>query len=97
MSLWTRLAKLEKAKPPQAITLSQAIEANDAATTEAFLAQYGITVDPDAVVPDKIERELERRIAEIEGRRLPCGLKLLSPGAQVDEETTDDRETDSCS
>jgi hypothetical protein len=97
VSLKSRLAKLEKHKPPQTITLSQAIEANDAATTEAFLAQHNIAVDPAAVVHDKVERELERLIAEAEGRRrLPNGLKLLTPEAQVNEGPTDDLETDTC-
>jgi hypothetical protein len=92
MSLRTRLAKLEKAKPPQAITLSQAIAANDPELTRQFLAQFGIVPSAE-VVEDRIERELERRIAEAEGRRLPCGLKVLTPEAQVSEETTHDGQT----
>jgi hypothetical protein len=89
MSLRSRLAKLEKAKPPQQITLSQALD--DPALSEAFLAQFGI--EPSAeVVEDKIERELERRGAQIQERqRLPNGLKLLA--ADTAEETTHDRET----
>jgi hypothetical protein len=39
MSLRSRLAKLEKAKPPQRITLSEAIEANDPDLTRQFLAE----------------------------------------------------------
>jgi hypothetical protein len=91
-SLLNRLKKLEKRRPPQTITLSQAIQANDAATTEAFLAQHNITVNPEDVIPDKIERELERLIVEIhERQRLPNGLKLLA--ADTAEGTTHDRET----
>jgi hypothetical protein len=91
VSLKTRLAKLEKAKPPQSITLSQAIEADDPDLTRQFLAQYGI--EPSAeVVPDKIERELERRVAQIQERQLLTNsLKLLSPNTA--EGTTHDRET----
>jgi hypothetical protein len=55
-----------------------------------FLAQFGIEASAE-VVPDKIERELERLIAEAEGQRLPNGLELLA--ADTAEGTTDDRET----
>jgi hypothetical protein len=82
MSLKARLAKLEKAKPPQTITLSQAIEADDPDLTRQFLAQFGI--EPSAeVVEDKVERELERRTAQIQERqRLTNGLKLLPPDVE---------------
>jgi hypothetical protein len=76
-TLLNRVKKLEKAKPPQTITLSQAISADDPELTRQFLAQFGI--EPSAhVVPDKIERELEQLTAQIHHRqRLPNGLKLL--------------------
>jgi hypothetical protein len=50
-------------------------------------------VNADDVVPDKIERELERLVAQVETRkRLPNGLKLLRPTDT--EGNTDDQETD---
>jgi hypothetical protein len=109
MSLKSRLDRLEKALPqPQGISLAAMMaavqKAEDDKTPEAaaerdalseqFLATHGITLDPAAVVEDRIERELERRIAEAEGRRLPCGLKVLTPEAQVREEATHDGQTD---
>jgi hypothetical protein len=94
-TLLNRVKKLEKSRRPQRISFSQALD--DPALSEAFLGQFGIEPSVE-VVPDKIERELERLIAEADpSRRLPNGLKLLTPEAQVNEETTDDRETDSCS
>jgi hypothetical protein len=103
MSIKSRLAKVEKALPqPQGISLSQMMaavqRAEDEGTpaaaaardalSEQFLAQHGIEPAAEIIV-DKTERELERRIAEAEGPRLPCGLKLLSPGAQVNDHETD--------
>ena len=87
MSLKTRIAKLEKNRPSQAITLFQAIHDPDLST--AFLAQHGIEPAAEIIV-DKTERELERLIAEAEGqRRLPNGLKLLTPEAQVNDRETE--------
>jgi hypothetical protein len=76
MSLLSRINKLRKEEPPPGISFAQALA--DPALTDAFFAQHGITVDPGAVVPDKIERELERLVAEAERSRLPCGLKQLA-------------------
>jgi hypothetical protein len=82
VSLRSRLAKLEKDKPPPGITLFRAIEANDPDLSAAFLAQHGIEM-PAEVVPDRTERELERLVAQIyERQRLPNGLKLLQPDVE---------------
>jgi hypothetical protein len=110
MSIKGRLAKVEKALPqPQGISLAAMMAAVQRAEDEGtpaaaaardalskqFLAQFGI--EPSAeVVPDKIERELERLIAEAtRRRRLPNGLKLLPD--ESTEVTTDDGQPDSCS
>jgi hypothetical protein len=92
-TLLSRVKKLEKAKPPQTITLSQAISANDPDLTRQILAQFGIEPSAEIIV-DKVERELEQRAAQVTGRRLPNGLKQSA--AERTEETTDDRQTDSC-
>jgi hypothetical protein len=92
MNLNGRIKRLEKTLPqPQGISLAQmmaavqraedegtpAAAAERDALSEQFLAQHGIEPAAEIIV-DKVERELERRVAQIEGRqKLPNGLKLL--------------------
>jgi hypothetical protein len=88
MSLNSRIVKLDKGEPPECITLGQVIAANDDELTERFFEQQGLT--PVVYVYDRIERELEARLAQLTPgeppRVLPIGLKELPP----EEESRDD-------